>query len=183
MLYIAVINGFTFSNILQPNTTSLIAISLIFAALLTFRIIKGLSLVKFVYISLLAFSIISINTSTSVSIAIIFVVLLGLLIAVDLISNISFDFYSDNLSSESLNISKIAHYATFIFGVAQSVLWDNAALQGISAGCLLAVWFVKRASVGRSKLYKEFQLRVYLWMVASHITVLLGNWMSMSLLV
>lgn len=158
------------------------AISLVFGALLIFRILKGLSLVKFVYIPLLAFSIISINTSTTSLTAVVFVVILSLLIAVDIISNISFDFYSENLSSESLNINKIAQYATFIFGVALSVLWDSAALQGISAGCLLTVWFLKRASVCRNKLYKEFQLRAYLWMVASHLTVLMSNAVSMSLL-
>ena len=63
------------------------------------------------------------------------------------------------------------------------MLWDSAALQGISAGCLLAVWFLKRASVCRNKLYKEFQLRAYLWMVASHVTVLMSNMVGMSLLV
>ena len=99
MLYIAVVNGFTFSSILQANNTSLAAISLVFAALLTFRLLKGLSLVKFVYIPLLAFSIISINTAVSAQIAMVFVVMLGLLIAVQLISNISFDFYSENLSA------------------------------------------------------------------------------------
>lgn len=183
MLYIAVINGFTFSTLLQPDNSSLIAVSLILAALLLFRILKGLSLVKFVYIPLLAFSIISINNSTSANIAIFFILIISLLIAVDILSNVSFDFYSENLSSESLNISKIAQYATFIFGIAQSVLWDSAALQGVSAGCLLAVWFLKRASVCRNKLYKEFQLRAYLWMVASHLTVLMSNAVSLSLLV
>lgn len=137
---------------------------------------------KFVYIPLLAFFIISINTSTSSHIAFVFVVILSLLIVVDILSNISFDFYSENLSSESLNVNKIAQYATFIFGVAQSVLSDSAALQGISAGCLLAVWFLKRASVCRNKLYKEFQLRAYLWMVASHLTVLMSKAVSISLL-
>jgi hypothetical protein len=153
ILYLAIINGFSISSILIPNSTSKITVALVLKALLTIRLSKGLSLIRFVYIAFLSYSFTILNTSDPIY-AIMFLFFLGIFIAIDILSNISFDFYSENLSSESLNICKVLHFIAFIFGVSSTLLSNSLVFDGIGAAIFIALWLVKRASICRSKMYK-----------------------------
>jgi hypothetical protein len=96
VLYVAIVNGFQLSSNLFSYNTANITIALILTGLFLARILSGLSLVKFVYIPILAYAFSALNSSTA---AIPFLFMVGLLIIIDIVSSVSFDFYSDNLSS------------------------------------------------------------------------------------
>ncbi len=106
---------------------------------------------------------------------------LGVMVVVEVTSSISFDFYSDNLASESLNGSKWLHFAVMVLGVSQGVLWNNFMLDGVCCGLWVGVWLYKRASICRSRNFKELQLLTYLWFASSHLMVMLQTWITLPL--
>lgn len=179
VLYIAIINGFPLgTHLFNPNSANIV-ICLILMGLLLVRLLNGMSLIRFVYIPILSYALSPINASSSI----IIILVIGLFVIMDIISCISFDFYSENLSSESLNICKILHYTALILGLSQTVLGNNVIMDGVCSGIFLGVWLIKRASICRSKIYKQFLLLVYLWMAVSHLMVAINYWFALPLLV
>jgi hypothetical protein len=177
VLYVAVINGFSLVPALFPPATATLAIALILAGLLVARVAGGLSLVKFVYIPILCYAIWGGASSSCAGI----LVAVGVLVVVEVTSSISFDFYSDNLASESLNGCKWLHFAGMVLGVAQGVLWSSFILDGVCSGLWVGVWLYKRASICRDRNFKELQLLIYLWLASSHLMVMLQAWVALPL--
>jgi hypothetical protein len=98
VLYVSVIYGFPLgSSLFSPNAVN-VAISLMLVGLIMARLFGGLSLVKFLYVPIVSYAL-TVRDSACIA----FLAIIGLLLVVDVLSSIAFDFYSQNLASESLN--------------------------------------------------------------------------------
>jgi hypothetical protein len=75
------------------------------------------------------------------------------------------------------------HYAAIIFGITQTILGTSSIVDGVCSGVFLGLWLYKRASICRSRSFKELQLLVYLWLSASHLMVMVTSWLTVPLLV
>lgn len=69
-----------------------------------------------------------------------------------------------------------------IFGISQTLLLNGFIFDGVSAGIMLGLWLIKRASICRSRSFKQLQLYCYLWMTITHLIVMITNWLNLSLL-
>jgi len=123
--------------------------------MLLFRVFKGISLVKFGYVLMLnyLFQYLQLN-GMDVSI-ILLITFISLFLVIDVISSMAFDFYNDNITSESINTSKILHFIFIYLGIIHSNVWHNSVIaQIISIIGFVILFFVKRASMAKSSNFK-----------------------------
>jgi hypothetical protein len=98
LIYIPVIYGLPLTKqLLPPNLSIEPTLAIIFVVLLLLRIIRGISMIKGIYVLVLQSLLIEDVeiTASRIILAICFIAL----VAIDIIASISFDFYSDEISS------------------------------------------------------------------------------------
>ncbi len=149
LFYLSIIYGYQIGMVIFPNPFDPSTISVILLILFAARFIKLVSFIKLFYLILLQY--ICQNQAISLSEKIQIYIGIGFLLMIDVFTNISFDFHSTNISSESINQCKIIHYILLIFGVFHSSYQAGFLFHALSGGLFLALWTLKRASMCRSK--------------------------------
>jgi hypothetical protein len=170
LLYLPIIFNLALTNQLLSTFPHMkLTISLLFIALVAIRIIRGISLIKFVDVILFNYLVSALDTSADAGYSILLVLLI-MFVGIDVISNISFDFYSENESASDLNFIKIIDPLVIYFGVIHSTLWPNSIVfQLISISSFSVLFLLKRASMMKNSNVKELILRFDLWMIFCHL--------------
>lgn len=123
--------------------------------MLLFRVFKGISLVKFGYVLMLNYLFQYLQLNGIDASIILLITFISLFLVIDVISSMAFDFYNDNIASESINTSKILHFIFIYLGIIHSNVWHNSVIaQIISIIGFVILFFVKRASMAKSSNFK-----------------------------
>jgi hypothetical protein len=141
------------SELIEPNQSTAMMIAAIFIKLIILRATTGVSFIKIFYPVVLALTLYS-SSQITPSFLVVILVLMGLLLVVDLLSNVALDFSPTTIHSETLNLTKFFHLILFLLAIIQSKSWNNSPAFLICGATFGLLALLKGASVMRNDNFK-----------------------------